>query len=163
VIAPDNVGAWRRLPGFFSCLFCPVSGRNQTFAGRMRMVGFPPALQADAPMAHDHDAVQGVELTQAFEQIAEPVRGYAHRFRCASRKSRHWLWPMLVVQAGINMACRVARASGPGRGAGPAPRRGDLSPRTPRRSLAVWRTTPPGDCHCASPFDVGRSMPRLAG
>ena len=36
------------------------------------------------------------------------------------------------------------------RGAGPAPkpRRGDLSPRTPRSSLAVWGTTPPGDCRC---------------
>ena len=36
-----------------------------------------------------------------------------------------------------------------GHGASPEPRRGDASPRTPRCSLAAWRTTPQGDCRCS--------------
>jgi len=35
-----------------------------------------------------------------------------------------------------------------GRGASPEPRRGASSPRTPQCSLAVWCTTPQGDCRC---------------
>jgi len=45
-----------------------------------------------------------------------------------------------------------------GHGASPEPRRGDTSPRTPRGSLAVWCTTPQGDCRCSRTETRARSL-----